>query len=129
MTEIGVVLYCCPILAFILHMSATRHHPHLLPMIIFLSMGLVAAVLVVHDYLSCIFAFAELSPIFGIEYSYEPHDGVVFAAFADVVISLVWLPICLVRYVHFRKKRAAKRAEYRQFRQENMRSSEGVDLR
>lgn len=120
MTALGILLYLCPVVAFILLKTATKHHSHRLPMIILLSMAFVAAVLLVYDYLFCVFAFAELSPIFGIEYSYEPHDSVIAAAFANLVISVVWIPICIVRYIHFRKKIEQKKKKYLQSTHKNL---------
>ena len=45
MTALGILLYLCPVVAFILLKTATKHHSHRLPMIVLLSMAFVAAVL------------------------------------------------------------------------------------
>lgn len=53
-------------------------------------------------------AFAARSPIFDIEYSYEPHDALIFASFTDIVLCPIFIPIDILHYIAWRKRKTQR---------------------
>ena len=117
----GIILFACPLLAFILRTIGQRGRHFYIARIILLFIAFVIAVLFVIDYVSCLMAFAARSPIFDIEYSYEPHDVLIGAAFADAVLCSILIPRDILHYISWRKRKT-KRIE------ENKRQAKAIGL-
>ena len=117
----GIILFACPLLAFILRTIGQRGRHFYIARIILLFIAFVIALLFVIDYVSCLMAFAARSPIFDIEYSYEPHDALIFASFADLVLCPIFIPRDILHYISWRKRKT-KRLE------ENKRQARAIGL-
>ena len=104
LTVVMIFLYLCPLIAVILFLTRTKYEMHWKGIIILLSIAFLTAILVAVDYLSCSFAYAVLSPILRIEYSYDPHDAMVGAAFANLIVCPIGIIKCIVEMVRKPKK-------------------------
>lgn len=107
----GIILFGFPLLAYILRTIGQRGRHFYIARIILLSIALVIAVLFVIDYVSCLMAFAARSPIFDIEYSYEPHDVLIGAAFADLVLCSIFIPRDIIHFIAWRKRKIKRHEE------------------
>lgn len=106
MEFLGIILALGPLVAFILRTVGRRGSHFYVGRIVALSISLAVALILVFDYVSCIMAFASFSPIFNVEYSYEPHDLLIGGAFADVLLCSFYIVRDAIRLVRWRKRKA-----------------------
>ncbi len=113
MEFLGIILFAGPLIAYLLRTIGRRGKHFYLGRIVALSISFVVALVIVIDYLSCTFAFASFSPIFHIEYSYEPHDILIGAAFADVLICSIGIIRNAIRLVRWHKRKIFRQEQYK----------------
>ena len=106
MEFLGIILVLGPLVAFILRTVGQRGSHFYVGRIVALSISLAVALLLVFDYVSCVMAFAAFSPVFNVEYSYEPHDLLIGGAFADVLICTIGIVRNAIHLVQWRKRKA-----------------------
>lgn len=106
MEFLGIILALGPLVAFVLQTVGRRGSHFYVGRIVALSISLAVALLLVFDYVSCVMAFAAFSPVFNVEYSYEPHDLLIGGAFADVLLCSFYIVRDAIRLVRWRKRKA-----------------------
>lgn len=113
MEFLGIILALGPLVAFILRTVGRRGSHFYVGRIVALSISLAVALILVFDYVSCIMAFAAFSPVFNVEYSYEPHDLLIGGAFADVLLCSFYIVRDAIRLVRWRKRKAFRIEQFK----------------
>ncbi len=113
MEFLGIILVLGPLVAFFLRMAGQRGKHFYTGRIVSLAISLAVALILVIDYVSCTFAFASFSPIFNVEYSYEPHDLLIGGAFADVLLCTFYIIRNAIRFVRWRKRKAFRQERFK----------------